>query len=312
MTKRQEAILRMVAAALLFCLTEICMKKINGDLNGIQVNATRYFLAGLCLLPWSRKQLAARHTRITVAQQKACFLLGFVGITIVGPLYQMAAVALGASHTAVIFSSTPLFITVLAALLLGTPITRNEIIALGLQVLAIGVLVDPFHMTMDPFGLLGLFICVLGYSLYAVGGKKLMLTLGSVTVTACPGAVYPYPGGGPVPDGPWAGPLCPDLPCDWIHLGQSALGAGIVSGRHPGSRPLLVPCHGIWLHHPGEPDLFHQTGPEPGVRLAAAGGGYYPVYGSGHGSHATGSRDRPEEMKCCLEKSLIKKGNVLL
>ncbi len=184
MIKRQEAILCMVAAALLFCLTEICMKKINGDLNGIQVNATRYFLAGLCLLPWSRKQLAARHTRITGAQQKACFLLGFVGITIVGPLYQMAAVALGASHTAVIFSSTPLFITVLAALLLGTPITRNEIIALGLQVLAIGVLVDPFHMTMDPFGLLGLFICVLGYSLYAVGGKKLMPALGSVTVTA--------------------------------------------------------------------------------------------------------------------------------
>lgn len=114
MTKRQEAILCMLVAALFFCLTEICMKKINGDLNGIQANATRYLLTGLCLLPWSRKQLAARHTRITWAQQKFCFLLGFVGITIVGPLYQMASVVLGASHTAVIFSSTPLFITVLA------------------------------------------------------------------------------------------------------------------------------------------------------------------------------------------------------
>ena len=184
MTKRQEAILCMLVAALFFCLTEICMKKINGDLNGIQANATRYLLAGLCLLPWSRKQLAARHTRITWAQQKFCFLLGFVGITIVGPLYQMASVVLGASHTAVIFSSTPLFITVLAALLLGTPITRREILALALQVLAIGVLVDPFHMTMDPLGLLALLICVLGYSLYAVGGKKLMPALGSVTVTA--------------------------------------------------------------------------------------------------------------------------------
>lgn len=184
MTKHREAILCMLVAALFFCLTEVCMKKINGDLNGVQVNATRYTLAGLALMPWSRKQLLARHARVTFAQQKLCFFLGFMGIAMVGPLYQMASVVLGASHTAVIFSSTPLFITVLAALILGTPITRYEIAALGLQVLAIAVLVDPFHMSLDPGGFLGLMACVFGYSLYAVGGKKLMPALGSVTVTA--------------------------------------------------------------------------------------------------------------------------------
>ena len=40
----------------------------------------------------------------------------------------------------------------LAALLLHTPVTRREGIALALQVLAIAILVDPFHMTMDPVG----------------------------------------------------------------------------------------------------------------------------------------------------------------
>ena len=185
MTKHREAILCMLVAALFFCLTEVCMKKINGDLNGVQVNATRYTLAGLALMPWSRKQLLARHARVTFAQQKLCFFLGFMGIAMVGPLYQMASVVLGASHTAVIFSSTPLFITVLAALILGTPITRYEIAPPGgSRCLAIAVLVDPFHMSLDPGGFLGLMVCVFGYSLYAVGGKKLMPALGSVTVTA--------------------------------------------------------------------------------------------------------------------------------
>ena len=95
MTKHREAILCMLVAALFFCLTEVCMKKINGDLNGIQVNATRYTLAGLALMPWSRKQLLARHARVTFAQQKLCFFLGFMGIAMVGPLYQMASVVLG-------------------------------------------------------------------------------------------------------------------------------------------------------------------------------------------------------------------------
>lgn len=72
----------------------------------------------------------------------------------------------------------------LAALLLHTPVTRREGIALALQVLAIAILVDPFHMTMDPVGVASLLVCVVCYSLYAVGGKKLITDLGSITVTA--------------------------------------------------------------------------------------------------------------------------------
>ena len=123
-------------------------------------------------------------THIHAAQMKLCALLAFSGITIVGPLYQMASATLGAGNTGVIFSSTPLFIIMLAALLLHTPVTRREGIALALQVLAIAILVDPFHMTMDPVGVASLLVCVVCYSLYAVGGKKLITDLGSITVTA--------------------------------------------------------------------------------------------------------------------------------
>lgn len=184
MTKNQKAIFCMLLAGILFSLTEVAMKKINADLNGVQVNATRYFLCGLALMPWSRAQLKVRSTTMTAAQMKLCTLLGFFGIFIVGPLYQMASATLGAANTGVIFSSTPLFIIMLAALILHTPVTRRESIALALQVLAIAILVDPFHMTMDPVGVAALLLCVVCYSLYAVGGKKLMPALGSITVTA--------------------------------------------------------------------------------------------------------------------------------
>ena len=184
MTKNQKAIFCMLLAGILFSLTEVAMKKINADLNGVQVNATRYFLCGLALMPWSRAQLKVRSTTMTAAQMKLCTLLGFFGIFIVGPLYQMASATLGAVNTGVIFSSTPLFIIMLAALILHTPVTRRESIALALQVLAIAILVDPFHMTMDPVGVAALLLCVVCYSLYAVGGKKLMPALGSITVTA--------------------------------------------------------------------------------------------------------------------------------
>ena len=184
MTKNQKAIFCMLLAGILFSLTEVAMKKINADLNGVQVNATRYFLCGLALMPWSRAQLKVRSTTMTAAQMKLCTLLGFFGIFIVGPLYQMASATLGAANTGVIFSSTPLFIIMLAALILHTPVTRRESIALALQVLAIAILVDPFHMTMDPVGVAALLLCVVCYSLYAVGGKKLMHALGSITVTA--------------------------------------------------------------------------------------------------------------------------------
>ncbi len=174
----------MLLAGILFSLTEVAMKKINADLNGVQVNATRYFLCGLALMPWSRAQLKARNAAMTAAQMKLCALLGFLGIFIVGPLYQMASATLGAANTGVIFSSTPLFIIMLAALFLHVSVTKRESIALALQVLAIAILVDPFHMTMDPVGVAALLLCVVCYSLYAVGGKKLMPVLGSITVTA--------------------------------------------------------------------------------------------------------------------------------
>lgn len=174
----------MLLAGILFSLTEVAMKKINADLNGVQVNATRYFLCGLFLMPWSQSRLKAMKIHITAAQMKLCALLAFAGITIVGPLYQMSSVTLGAANTGVIFSSTPLFIIMLAALILHTTVTRREVIALAMQVAAIAILVDPFHMAMDPVGVAALLLCVVCYSLYAVGGKKLMPALGSVTVTA--------------------------------------------------------------------------------------------------------------------------------
>lgn len=44
--KKKKALLYMLAAALLFCFTEISLKKLNGSINSIEVNFSRYLLAG--------------------------------------------------------------------------------------------------------------------------------------------------------------------------------------------------------------------------------------------------------------------------
>lgn len=178
------AILYMLTAAFFFCFTEICLKKLNGSLNSIELNFSRYLLAGVVLLPVSIKESVKKKRKIRIEQWKWFMLLGFIGITIVGPFYQIAAALLQAGVTSVIFSCNPIFIAVLAGPILKERISSHQLAAFAVEIFAILILINPFHITLNRSGLAFLFITVLCYSLYAVLGKKQIRALGSVTVTA--------------------------------------------------------------------------------------------------------------------------------
>lgn len=182
--KKKKALLYMLAAALLFCFTEISLKKLNGSINSIEVNFSRYLLAGIVLLPSGIKERKRRGIFLTWRHIGWFTFLGFIGITLVGPLYQLSTFYLEAGVAGVIFSINPLVIAVLAALLLKDPVSRYQIAGFALAVAAILVLIDPFHSTLDPTGLFLLALAVLLYSLYAVLGKKMISELGSEDVTA--------------------------------------------------------------------------------------------------------------------------------
>lgn len=182
--EKKKALLYMLAAALLFCFTEISLKKLNGSLNSIQVNFSRYLLAGILLLPAGIKERKRRGVQLSKRHIRWFSLLGFIGIALVGPLYQLSAVYLDAGVTGVIFSINPMCIGILAAFLLKEPISSQQAVGFVLAIAAILVIVDPFHVSMDSMGLFLLGLTVLFYSLYAVLGKKMVDELGSAAVTA--------------------------------------------------------------------------------------------------------------------------------
>lgn len=183
--KTGRALVYMLIAAFFFCFTEICLKELNHALHPVELNFSRYLLAGLLLWPASRHEIRRRQGYISRHQWLRFQLLGFVGITIVGPLYQLAAVRLNAGLTSVLFSTTPIFIAVLSAVILHDRLNRWQLGSLLVELAAIVILVHPSSLTLDTLGLLFLAVTVFCYSLYAVWGKEDMNQLGSVTVTAC-------------------------------------------------------------------------------------------------------------------------------
>ena len=153
-----KPVLYMVTAAFLFCFTEIALKILNGSLNALELNFSRYFLAGALLLPVGLSELRRRQKKLTWGHFGWFQFLGLIGITLVGPFYQLAAGRLQANITSILFSLNPMCIALLAWLILREPLSRHQAAGLFLGMLSMLVLLNPFHMTLDPAGLLLLFL----------------------------------------------------------------------------------------------------------------------------------------------------------
>ena len=84
---QMKPLLYMLGAACLFSFTEITLKILNWSLNCLEVNFSRYILAGIMLLPLALLDLRKRQVRLRWRHFCWFQLLGFVGIAFVGPAY---------------------------------------------------------------------------------------------------------------------------------------------------------------------------------------------------------------------------------
>ncbi|MFQ9141138.1 MAG: DMT family transporter [Oscillospiraceae bacterium] len=73
--------------------------------------------------------------------------------------------------------------TVLAYLLLHEQIRRNHIVALALELLAVFIIIDPLHASLDPTGALLAIASALVFSFYSVVSKKRTPRFGGIAVT---------------------------------------------------------------------------------------------------------------------------------
>ena len=171
---------------LMFSLMEIALKFIGGDLNPIQINFSRFFFGGLVLLPFAVKKLQKLKAEDVHMEQSDLLyfaFLGFVGMVISMSLYQLSLLHANASVVAVLFSSNPLFVLVLAYLILREPIHIRNIAALLLDVVGIVFIIDPWNMHVEMLGVVLTLSATLVFALYTVLGKRKCAKFGGLMVT---------------------------------------------------------------------------------------------------------------------------------
>ena len=168
----KKGILFILMATILFSSMECVLKLIAGQLHPLQVTWLRFTVGALILLPLALNQLKKR--RITLAKRDWVYFssLGVFGIVISMTLYQLAVINAEASVVAVVFSSNPIFVIPLSALMLGTKIHWYHLTALALDVLGILFIINPFNLTISAAGLAFSLLAPIFFALYSTMGKK--------------------------------------------------------------------------------------------------------------------------------------------
>lgn len=173
-------------AAVIFSTMEVLLKlpAVAGAFHPLQITMERFVVGGICLLPLALRALKKLGYRLRRKDLAFFALTGLFNIPLGMVLYQLAITHGQANVVAVIFSGNPIFVTVLAFLLLREDIHWNNLLALAAEVLGILAIVDPWGRgEISPLCILLSILAALFFSLYAVLGKKKTAKAGSIVVT---------------------------------------------------------------------------------------------------------------------------------
>ena len=183
MKRSYSGYLYIVLCAVIFSTMEVMLKTVHGVFAPMQITCLRFLIGGILLIPFALRSMKKKGASITRADLGFFALTGFLCVAFSMVLYQMAVTHTKASVVAIIFSCNPLFVTMLAYLLLHEQIRRNHIIALALELLAVFIIIDPLHAALDPTGALLAIAAALVFSFYSVVGKKRTARFGGIAVT---------------------------------------------------------------------------------------------------------------------------------
>ena len=175
-------------ATLIFSSMEVVLKlpALAGAFHPVQITMERFLVGGLCLIPVAAHTLKKKGVTLTRADLGYFAMTGFLNVCLGMVLFQLAVTFGQANVVAVIFSGNPIFVTVLAAVILHEVIRWNNILALVFDILGILIIVNPFGNSQVSSLSVGLTVLsALLFALYAVLGKKKTARVGSIVVTCC-------------------------------------------------------------------------------------------------------------------------------
>ncbi|MBE6910153.1 MAG: EamA family transporter [Ruminococcaceae bacterium] len=184
MKKINPGYLYIVLCALIFSFVEVALKHTAGMFHPMQITVLRFLIGGAVLLPFALRVMRARGAVFTRVDLGFFAALGLLFVCVAMSFYQLAVVYAPASVVAVLFSCNPIFVTVLAGLLLREPIRKNHILALVLEAIAVFLIVDPLHARLDGRGVAFALSSAALFALYGVLGKKRAARFGGIAVTS--------------------------------------------------------------------------------------------------------------------------------
>ena len=174
---------------LIFSTMEIALKLVSNNFNPIQLTFTRFFIGGLFLLPFAIVSLHKKQKYLSKKDLLYFAFLGLLGTVISMCLYQLAVLTTKASVVAVLFSCNPVFVTILAFLLLKENIHKSNVLALILEIIGSLIIINPFNTKLNIFGVVLTMASTLIFALYGVYGKRKCLKFGGIVVT-CFGFIF--------------------------------------------------------------------------------------------------------------------------
>ncbi|MBQ9458504.1 MAG: EamA family transporter [Oscillospiraceae bacterium] len=184
MKKLNPGYVYVVFCALIFSAVEVVLKFTKGMFHPMQITVLRFLIGGAVLLPFALRAMKARRAVFTRADARFFAALGMFFVCVAMSFYQLAVEYAPASVVAVLFSCNPIFITVLAGLLLHEPIRKNHVLALCLEAVAVLLIVDPLHARLDARGVAFSLSSAALFALYSVLGKKRAARFGGIAVTS--------------------------------------------------------------------------------------------------------------------------------
>lgn len=173
-------------ATLIFSTMEVMLKlpAVAGVFHPLQITMERFLVGGLCLIPLARHTLHKRGLVLSRADLRYFALTGLLNVPLGMVLYQLSITYGHANVVAVLFSGNPIFVTMLAFLLLHEAIYWNNLLALGFEVCGILAIADPFGASdINPVSVVLVILSAIFFALYAVLGKRKTQTVGSIVVT---------------------------------------------------------------------------------------------------------------------------------
>ncbi|NMB12420.1 MAG: EamA family transporter [Firmicutes bacterium] len=163
----------------IFSTYEVVGRLFAEDIHPLWVNAIRFSIGGLVLLPLALKNIREQELSLHARDFLALFGLGFLNAGVCMSLMQYSLRYTEASTAAVLISSNPLFVSLLSIFIFKEPLTKEKIAALLLGIAGMILVAGGIQAESNLGPILATAASVV-WAIYTVAGKRLSQRYGSL------------------------------------------------------------------------------------------------------------------------------------